>query len=51
MLFQKGFRQKKASPYELDLVINSDFIAEPDGAELLFFQFLCSIIMVFFYKS
>jgi hypothetical protein len=49
--FKKAFGKKKASPYELDLVINSDFIAKPDGAKLLFFQFLCSIIMVFFYKS
>jgi len=30
--FKKGFAKKDASPYEFDLVINSDFITEPGGA-------------------
>ncbi|MGD9361576.1 MAG: cytidylate kinase-like family protein [Desulfobacterales bacterium] len=30
--FKKVFGKKDASPYEFDLVINSDFIAEPSGA-------------------
>ena len=30
--FKKVFGQKDASPYEFDLVINSDFINEPQGA-------------------
>ena len=30
--FKKAFGKKDASPYEFDLVINSDFITEPDGA-------------------
>jgi cytidylate kinase len=30
--FKKVFGKKDASPYEFDLVINSDFINEPQGA-------------------
>jgi cytidylate kinase len=30
--FKKAFGKKDASPYEFDLVINSDFISEPHGA-------------------
>jgi len=30
--FKKGFGKKDASPYEFDLVLNSDFITEPEGA-------------------
>jgi len=30
--FKKAFGKKDASPYEFDLVINSDFIADPDEA-------------------
>ena len=30
--FKKAFGKKDASPYEFDLVINSDFITDPDGA-------------------
>ena len=30
--FKKTFGRKEASPYEFDLVINSDFFAEPRGA-------------------
>ena len=30
--FKKAFGRKDASPYEFDLVINSDFITDPDGA-------------------
>jgi cytidylate kinase len=30
--FKKAFGRKDASPYEFDLVINSDFITNPDGA-------------------
>ena len=30
--FKKAFGKKDASPYEFDLVINSDFITNPDGA-------------------
>jgi hypothetical protein len=30
--FKKVFGRKDASPYEFDLVINSDFITEPSGA-------------------
>ena len=30
--FKKAFGKKDASPYEFDLVINSDFITEPGGA-------------------
>jgi cytidylate kinase len=30
--FKKAFGRKDASPYEFDVVINSDFMAEPQGA-------------------
>jgi hypothetical protein len=30
--FKKAFGKKDASPYEFDLVLNSDFITEPEGA-------------------
>ena len=30
--FKKAFGKKDASPSEFDLVINTDFIADPDGA-------------------
>ena len=30
--FKKAFGKKSALPYEFDLVVNSDFIAQPDGA-------------------
>jgi cytidylate kinase len=30
--FKKAFGRKDASPYEFDLVINSDYITEPEGA-------------------
>jgi hypothetical protein len=30
--FKKAFGKKDASPYEFDLVINNDFITDPDGA-------------------
>jgi cytidylate kinase len=30
--FKKAFGKKDASPYEFDLVINSDYITEPGGA-------------------
>jgi cytidylate kinase len=30
--FKKAFSKKDASPYEFDLVINSDFITNPGGA-------------------
>jgi len=30
--FKKGFGKKDASPYEFDLVLNSDFITEPERA-------------------
>jgi hypothetical protein len=30
--FKKSFGKKDASPYEFDLVINSDFITEPRAA-------------------
>ena len=30
--FKKAFSEKDASPYEFDIVINSDFIVEPQGA-------------------
>jgi len=30
--FKKSFGKKDASPYEFDLIINSDFIVEPGGA-------------------
>jgi cytidylate kinase len=30
--FKKAFGKKEASPYEFDLVINSDFLTDPDGA-------------------
>ena len=30
--FKKAFSRKEASPYEFDMVINSDFMGEPQGA-------------------
>jgi hypothetical protein len=30
--FKKAFGKKDVSPYEFDLVINNDFITDPDGA-------------------
>ena len=33
--FKKVFGKKDASPYEFDLVINSDYITEPEGAEVI----------------
>ena len=30
--FKKVFGKKDASPYEFDLIINCDFISEPQGA-------------------
>jgi hypothetical protein len=36
--FKKAFGKKDASPYEFDLIINSDFIAEPSSAAEIVFQ-------------
>jgi len=30
--FKKAFRKKDASPYEFDLIINCDYLTEPQGA-------------------